>query len=361
MIESIEQGRKEDGSRSIADKIKSRLHDLDKTVENNQGRWAWELLQNAKDSIAEETERAVSIQIELNEETVEFRHNGLHFTELDIRGLINQISSKETDEGELTKNTGRFGTGFLTTHLLSRKVKVRGLVKTKNTDFYSFNFLLDREGSTTAELTPKVDSTWKEFQESSKKISSAIDLDGFNTSFCYLLEKESQKEIARKGLEEFSNLIPYVLAFIPRISRVEINDKTTGETVTFEVSESDRDSLITTVEKTGSTSQANVLILKLGNDKVSIATEIEEVEGAYFVKNLEDTPKLFCDFPLIGTEKFHFPVVVNSFFFNPQTERDGVWLKGTDDKEALENQTILEEAVELYRDLVTSIANENLV
>ena len=35
MIESIEVGRKEDGNRSIADKITKRLHDLDKTVENN--------------------------------------------------------------------------------------------------------------------------------------------------------------------------------------------------------------------------------------------------------------------------------------------------------------------------------------
>ncbi len=98
MIESIEQGRKEDGSRSIADKIKSRLHDLDKTVETNYGRWAWELLQNAKDSISDNEASTVSIQIELNGESVIFKHNGSYFKELDIRGLINQISSKEVEE-----------------------------------------------------------------------------------------------------------------------------------------------------------------------------------------------------------------------------------------------------------------------
>ena len=47
MIESIEQGRKEDGNRSIADKIIKRLHDLEMNVDNNNGRWVWELLQNA--------------------------------------------------------------------------------------------------------------------------------------------------------------------------------------------------------------------------------------------------------------------------------------------------------------------------
>ncbi|MCX7067843.1 MAG: hypothetical protein NTW85_09155 [Methylococcales bacterium] len=103
MIESIELGRKEDGNRSIADKIIKRLDELEQTIENNQGRWAWELLQNAKDSIAEEDSRTVSVQIKLDEESVDFSHNGTYFTELDIRGLINQISSKEAEEGRQTK------------------------------------------------------------------------------------------------------------------------------------------------------------------------------------------------------------------------------------------------------------------
>lgn len=191
MIESIEQGRKEDGSRSIADKIRTRLHDLDKTVENNQGRWAWELLQNAKDSIADEIGLTVSVQIELNENTVVFRHNGSYFTELDVRGLINQISSKEAEEGEQSRKTGRFGTGFLTTHLLSRKVEIRGLLKTNAGDLYSFDFLLDREGATTSELTPKVDLAWDGFQKSTKKINPE-NKEKFHTSFCYLLEKDEQ-------------------------------------------------------------------------------------------------------------------------------------------------------------------------
>lgn len=73
VISSIEEGRKEDGNRSIADKIIKRLHDLDLTVENNQGRWAWELLQNAEDSVAEEDERKISVKIILNENNIEFQ------------------------------------------------------------------------------------------------------------------------------------------------------------------------------------------------------------------------------------------------------------------------------------------------
>ena len=84
MIQSIEDGNKEDGKRSIADKIIKRLHDLNKTVINNQGRWVWELLQNAKDSIANTIDSKISIKIILTENQVEFKHNGIHFTEMDI-------------------------------------------------------------------------------------------------------------------------------------------------------------------------------------------------------------------------------------------------------------------------------------
>jgi hypothetical protein len=361
MIRSIEDGRKEDGNRSIADKIIKRLHDLDKTVENNQGRWSWELLQNAKDSIAEDDNRTVSVQIELNEDTVEFRHNGTHFTEQDVRGLINQISSKEVEEGQQTKKTGRFGTGFLTTHLLSRVVQIKGILETADNDFYEFKFILDRQGRTTNELIPKIQKSWNEFDDSVRKINANYDINKFNTSFCYQLQTEEQKEIAQIGVEEFSQLLPFVLTFIPSISKVEIIDNTTRVITEFENNQELRDGLIKSISKTVNEEEKNILILYASNDKIMIATEVDRTEKGYLVKSIKNIPKLFCDFPLIGTDNFHFPVVVNSFFFNPQTERDGVWLKGKDsgDIEVEENQELLENAVELYKNLISKITNKD--
>jgi hypothetical protein len=359
MIQSIEDGRKEDGDRSIADKIIKRLHDLDKTVENNQGRWAWELLQNAKDSIAEDDDRTVSVQIKLDEDRVEFRHNGKHFTEQDIRGLINQISSKEVEEGQPTNKTGRFGTGFLTTHLLSRVIQIEGILETKNSDFYKFKFPLDRQGKTTAQLIPKIKNAWLEFQNSVKEINASYNSDDFNTCFSYFLETEEQKRIAKIGVKEFSILVPYVLAFISKISRVEIIDNTVKNNTVFEKNKGLIDNLIIPISKTENGERENILILYASVDKVAIATEIEKTEKGYSVKSIKNVPKLFCDFPLIGTENFHFPVIVNSFFFNPQTERDGVWLKGSDDTEVKENQKVLENAVELYKNLVSQITDQD--
>jgi hypothetical protein len=359
MIQSIEDGRREAGQRSIADKIIKRLHDLEKTVENNQGRWAWELLQNAKDSIAEDDKRTVSIQIELDKNSVTFRHNGTHFTSQDVIGLIDQISSKEVEEGQETKKTGRFGTGFLTTHLLSRVIKIKGIIGSADGSFHKFEFLLDRRGKTTAQLIPRIINSWKEFDESIEKISLNYDKSRFNTSFCYQLDTEEQKRVAQIGVEEFSRLIPFVLAFIPKIGRVEIIDNVAREKTLYEKNKELRDNFIVYVSKTKNGEQEDILILYSSNGRVSIATEVEKCEKGYSVKGVRDIPKLFCDFPLIGTENFHFPVIINSFFFNPQTERDGIWLKGIDDTEVIENQKLLESAVGLYRDLVSRIAQEN--
>lgn len=358
MIQSIEEGRKEDGNRSIADKIIKRLHDLDKTVENNQGRWAWELLQNAKDSIAEHENRTVSVQIELDNNKVEFRHNGIHFTEQDVRGLINQISSKEIEEGQQSQKTGRFGTGFLTTHLLSRVIQVKGIIETTNNEFYTFEFPLDREGKTTVQLIPKIENAWAEFHKSTQKINANYNNNNFNTSFCYHLSTQEQKEIAKIGVEEFIKLIPFVLAFIPRISRVEIIDNTIDKRIVFENKQKKIDDLIIPISKIENKSETNVFILHTCDDKVAIATEIEKTEKGYSIKSIKDIPKLFCDFPLIGSQNFHFPVIINSFFFNPQTERDGVWLKGNDDIEVEENQGLFENALELYKNLLSKITEK---
>ncbi|WP_273247217.1 hypothetical protein, partial [Limnospira indica] len=61
-----------------------------------------------------------------------------------------------------------------------------------------------------------------------------------------------------------------------------------------------------------------------------------------------DTPKLFCDFPLIGSEDFSFPVILNSPMFNPTEPRDSVLLDDRDDEKRYLNKEIFEQAVELY-------------
>ena len=246
------------------------------------------------------------MQIELDENQVVFRHNGIHFTEKDIRGLINQISSKEVEEGEETKRTGRFGTGFLTTHLLSKVIDVSGIVETNDFELFRFHFPLDREGSTTTQLIPKIENAWKGFHSSTNELHNGYNQKEYNTSFKYHLHTAHQKEIAKIGIEEFMKLIPYVLTFIPNIEKVEILDNVQNEVLSFSKAESSNKESILTIQKNCNGVISQIYILNASNSKVTIATEIEKIDNGYEIKSNRYIPKLFCDFPLIGTEGISF-------------------------------------------------------
>ena len=106
--------------KQIAIKLLDGIDKLYESPDISSRRWIFELLQNAKDI----AEKEVKIEIEFDKNYLEFRHNGKPFLIENIVYLIEQISSKERAK-ELNKNvktTGKFGTGFITTHLLSKKV-----------------------------------------------------------------------------------------------------------------------------------------------------------------------------------------------------------------------------------------------
>lgn len=358
MIESLEKGRLEDGNRSIAEKIIRRMHELRKTVTINHGRWAWELLQNAKDSIADFEDRTISIRLTLNGDRIEFSHTGMPFTEKDVRGIINQISSKEVQEDESLprKKTGRFGTGFLTTHLLSAIVRIKGILKSDDGQHYRFKFLLDRDAKNTQELIPKIEKAWVDFHESATLMTLDFDQDDFNTAFVYMLPESEQKDFARIGLEEFQNLIPFVLAFNPTLANIEIIDNTQNQAIFYSPSRNNKDSSLVKIKRSENGNANYIRLLVSSSERVTIAAQVEKTGEAYSFLNMAKIPKIFCSYPLVGTEQFHFPVIMNSVNFTPQTERNGIWLKGKDDNEVTENQSIIQEAVSLYEELLNDIS-----
>lgn len=127
----------------------------------------------------------------------------------------------------------------------------------------------------------------------------------------------------------------------------------------FSKAEPGNNESILTINKNCNGIISKIHILNASDSKITVAAEIEKVDKGFKIKSHKDIPKLFCDFPLIGTEAFHFPVIVNSFYFNPQIERDGIWLKGSDDSEVVENQSLLEQALELYKSLLDKVSSEN--
>ena len=50
----------------------------------------------------------------------------------DLESLVAQYSSKSEENKVNTETTGKYGTGFITTYILSRKVKIKGILYMKN-------------------------------------------------------------------------------------------------------------------------------------------------------------------------------------------------------------------------------------
>lgn len=110
--------------------------------ENSVKLWVWELCQNAKDVCNSNGMVKICIDFDERQRKVFFRHNGKAFSMDNILSLINQASSKDHNDGSERKS-GKFGTGFITTHLLSKVVNISEILEA-DSEYSKFNISLDR-------------------------------------------------------------------------------------------------------------------------------------------------------------------------------------------------------------------------
>lgn len=101
-------------------------------------------------------------------------------------------------------------------------------------------------------------------------------------------------------------------------------------------------------------------ILLYHGETIDLAIPIKHRDGEVLVEEYpKKMPKLFCAFPLIGTEDFSFPVVVNSTFFNPNEPRSGIYLTDKENKVIDENKGLMLQALNSYKELLDYAASHN--
>lgn len=211
-------------------KIRDKLTDLrSKDVLISSYRWIWELIQNAKDCPNSSGKIDIEILFDSTRRIVEFKHNGKLFSTKNIVYLIEQVSTKERTRD--SENTGKFGTGFLTTNLLSPIVKISGLLHDDDDDnIASFEVTLDRSGNTIDELKESIKNSCNQLESNTSIIFYPITGNGMNTSFSYLLD-DNGMVAAKNGLDNFLITAPYVFAFVPELNQITINNN--GETSVY--------------------------------------------------------------------------------------------------------------------------------
>ncbi len=352
---------------SIATKIIQHMDRVrDNKTEELARRWVWELIQNAKD--VSYADSSVKVKISLYSDRLDFSHNGKNFRIKDILSIINQVSSKKPDTENET--TGKFGTGFITTHQLSEKVNLSGILQ--DTDMVNgeekltpkrFTVELDRSGHNQDEIMQSIDKAIKIIAELDGEPDTAVNPEDFNTTFSYVLSDKESFESARKGVEDIKHSFAYVLAFVKNLSTIIIEDKINNTEIKYSLEDSQnlyKDiSILTTKENiketSGEVEKLHRILLHLC-DGILLAAPISE--NNEFLPIDELVPRIFVDFPLIGSEKFPFPVVCNSRNLLPNEPRS--WIPLSENESSMNsknNKNILEKARDNYIVMIKEAAN----
>ena len=192
--------------------------------ENSVKRWVWELCQNAKDVCNSTGKVKISIDYDENQKKVLFKHNGRAFSMSNILSLINQSSSKDRND-ESERKSGKFGTGFITTHLLSEIVNISGILESDSV-YSKFNISLNRRGKEKNEIIAAMESAVDALQKCTPINILDFSEAEYNTVFEYELD-EYGLQVARDGLENLRVSAPFVLAMLSEIEEITI--ESTGE------------------------------------------------------------------------------------------------------------------------------------
>lgn len=348
--------------------VQNRLRQLNEPTPNDCKRWVWELIQNAKDSISQdESRKSVDIRLVIKDKEVKFSHNGSPFTAKAQLGLLYKYSEGKVNNSE---STGRFGTGFLTTHTLSKIVSIEGDVFTDdiNNPLCGFSATMYRDGLDETELLEGV-KKMKDSMIYTKEINNW-------TTYTYHLRTPKNEEALQLGLENFISNIAQTMLFCKELNSVELdNNGVITKIIRKRLEHLENGVYISEFEINETNSYVRKFIhksLKKHNEHLSkrfkteryirLTSTIEIDDNNNLIENI-DSPSHFCVLPLVGSEKHIMPIYLNSPDFEPDSERESLILIGDDilaDKDVISeggiNRLILKESIVLFDSLVSYLS-----
>lgn len=381
----------QEGLESIGQKLYNNINIELSGDPQSARRWIWELLQNAKDVIIDDGQ----IEINLTDSAVEFSHNGSPFQHSNLLAILSQRSTKApsyTDDEKQTffdrlfseeginnddakkflNTSGRFGTGFMTTYLLSKKISLESIYTTSDR-IKSFVISLDREAETPDQMKEKVKKSFASFTELEQSNDTENNISDYKegskcyTKFVYEYDAEGKK-IAEIGIADLHKSIPFTLSFVEKINSVKVIEYGKVTTYTRLKPLTFNSVSIVRIEKETENDKALIEIAKVSekHDALTISIPVENIgESKYKILfPNEATPRKFISFPLVGSETFPFPVIINSPLFNPADDtRSSVSLNLSGsfqyDKKVHLNRAIFEKSIGLYKQLLSFASEKN--
>ena len=210
----FEETFRDEQDRYQARRIRTDVTEARQSIPSAGPRWPFELLQNALDVGPRAGNPSVAIRLDREQTKVSFEHDGAAFTSSDLTALLSGGSNKDFESEE---TTGRFGTGFLVTHVLAERTTLRGLLETPS-GFEQFVLLLDRGGNEEAILQNMADC-----REAIRSASCISDLNGIESArFEYHIHDNSPLNL---GIDSLRSALPYLYATRKVLGRVELGNE----------------------------------------------------------------------------------------------------------------------------------------
>ncbi len=324
---------REQQSRYQARRIRTRVAEARRSIPSAGLRWPFELLQNALDFGPRAGHSTVAIRLSCEQTKVAFEHDGIPFTSSDLTALLSGGSNKDFESEE---TTGRFGTGFLVTHVLAERTSLSGLLETPNGS-ERFDLLLDRRGDEEAIL-----QNMASCREAIRSASPVSDLDGVESArFEYHIDDANPMTL---GMDSLRSALPYLYATRQVLGRTELrngeDDKevwTPTEVTAQALEDGYVEERSLQIHQNG-TDRPEIRVFRFMTNEQGLASVIVLVErtseGWKVVPPEPNACRIYREYPLSGSGFLPTNFILDGKF-EPDQERSRL-LMGDEDKSLLE-------------------------
>ena len=351
-LSQFAQAREEQLDRNEARRMRTSVHQARGGTSGAGSRWPFELTQNAHDPGARDGKVGVDIKLEFDGHSVLYEHNGKPFTMQDLAALLSGGSSKEFEASE---TTGRFGTGFLVTHVLALQISFTGVLEAEGGP-EKVSISLDRAGDEQDILT-NTRHCHRAIEEALKLTA----LDGHPTAqFRY---QTDNPQAAQLGVTTFCRTLPYLYGTCEHLGIIRLRDDadTSWCFVPELASEQEfrghhlrvRRFTLTKDNDVPKTFSA-IRLRRQQDSSSSLIVVTEQVGGRSHLQVPPDGfPRIFCRFPISASNFLPINAVIDGRFDLGQ-ERDRVLMNDGD-------KTQIEEALCLLPVLTRLAMNEDWI
>lgn len=292
-------------------------------------RWIFELVQNAIDVARKRGQKALLLEFDFDGSRFVFRHNAGYFEVDELDALIYGGSSKpyEAESDYL----GRFGNGFLVSHIVARKVVLNAAIRRRTGKIEARELTIDRTGLTIEAIAGAIDDV---LDHQLKESSPPAELKEYWTEYIYSDVNELGQRAVREGFDQLKkNMVP-ILAF-NAIEQVTV-DREPFKKIPGLIGE------ITTT-RVGTDSICCLESKKTPGLSVGIL-----LKGAA-VCDLKGRPAVFIGVPIMETSDYlAVPFIFNYTKFETNPDRDSL-------ADSERNNGLLPEVFGLHRELLNQL------